>query len=132
MFTVHKIDWLRRFPMDPENPVAGGSWIRTRETSAGEFFVGCRICSEAGKGKAFGQMMVHKNLASARFNNHEKSADHQAAQALLRGTATRSQLELQKAPSQEHFEKVLRGTWSGTANGDGVAMEVGKRKKSGR
>ena len=127
-FGLYKKQWMSNHPLDPENPM-GGSWLVTRlDATNNNFYLGCAACHAAGKGKSFGTISVSKFFQNASFVNHERTSEHVEAVALTNG-ACRSDLLLQKAPPQQHFEDVLRSVWSGKCRGRDGMPGVGKLKK---
>ena len=121
VFAVHKVDWMQRYLW----PSRGKSWIEVRRT--GNFAIGCQVCKQVGKGKAFGLLRVRKNLTSSRFLNHERTRDHRDALRLGDGEVTLTQLEVDRAPSLEAFKQTLKDTW--TCNSSTRHATVGKQKK---
>lgn len=123
-----EVAWRLAVVYDPGDPSAG-SWLDGQvDETTGKFGLGCITCCAAGFENKFAKYRV--GFASAQlqnFKNHASSGLHRRGLAIAKGMNP-EELDVNRAPPTEHFEKVLRAA----RESHGYATKadgVGKSKK---
>lgn len=126
VWAFYKSSWLEKLPEDPEHPERG-SWLYSEEKNK-RWSLKCRVCVAAKAKSALATGFIPSKPRLALFYNHAKTKSHCKSLAIARGAPATS-WELEGAPPQGDFLKLLDAIRSGKAHGSKGVQEVGRQKK---